>query len=111
MTKLQIKKDLELEELERELEQKLIGHIKPIQNNNWKPYKQFISELKTKTKPTKTQDETIKQLEKDLVKEQKKEQKQIMKDIKKLLLEDMQKNLKKYHKLPHLLSLASLPGH
>ena len=81
MTKFQSKEDIELQELERELEQKLIGHIKPIQNNNWKPYKQFIKDLKTKAKPTKTQDETIKQLEKDLVKEQKKDQKQLMKDI------------------------------
>jgi hypothetical protein len=84
MTKLKSNEDLEIEELERELEQKLIGHYKPIQNNTWKPYKQFISDLKTKAKPTKTQDETIKQLEKDLEIELKKEQKQILKDIKKL---------------------------
>ena len=31
-------KNFEIDELERELEQKLVGHIKPIQNNTWKPY-------------------------------------------------------------------------
>ena len=53
-SKLKSKEDLELEKLDRELEQKLVGHIKPIQNKNWKPYKQFIKDLKTKAKPTTT---------------------------------------------------------
>ena len=97
MTKLKSKQDIELEDLERELEQKLIGHIKPIQNSSWKPYKTFINNLKTKS--TIAKDETIKQLEKDLVKEQKKEQRQLMKEIKKLSKElgmtKMYKDIKK----------------
>ena len=36
----------EIEELEREFEKKLIGHIKPINESKWVPYNKFIKKIK-----------------------------------------------------------------
>ena len=78
------KNSKEIMDLENEFQNKLIGHYKPTQNSNWKPYNEFITKIK-QNKPAlnKIQDKIIKQFEKDLIKEQKKEQKEIIKDIKK----------------------------
>ena len=35
-----------IQKLEKELEEKLKDHNKPIQNNTWVPYEKFINDIK-----------------------------------------------------------------
>jgi len=60
-------KNLELENLEKEFENKTKDHYKP--SNKWVPYEKFIKQNKTKSKVSEL-DTTTKQLNKDLIKEQ-----------------------------------------
>ena len=79
-------KNFEIDELERELEEKLKDHNKPKNKNTWIPYEKFIKDAKKK-KPVeqpKFIDKYTKQLYKDLEKQQKYDQKELLKDIKKL---------------------------
>jgi hypothetical protein len=79
-------KKFEIDELERELEEKLKDHNKPTNKNTWVPYEKFIKDVKKK-KPVeqpKFIDKYTKQLYKDLEKQQKYDQKELLKDIKKL---------------------------
>ena len=96
------KNSKEIMDLENEFQNKLIGHYKPTQNSNWKPYNEFITKIKQNKPLNKIHDKIIKQFEKDLIKEQKKEQKEIIKDIKKLSkelnMEKMYKNIKQINK-------------
>ena len=57
-----------IQKLEKELEEKLKDHNKPIQNNAWVPYEKFINDIKEnkkKNKPKQT-DDTIRQMNLDL---------------------------------------------
>ena len=57
-----------IQKLEKELEEKLKDHNKPIQNNTWVPYEKFVNNIKEnkkKNKPKQT-DDTIRQMNLDL---------------------------------------------
>jgi len=78
---MKTKEDLELEQLEKEFENKLKGTNVP--KSNYVPYKSFIKKLESKTKNI-VDDKVIKELEKDLIREQKKDHKNLFKEVKKL---------------------------
>ena len=89
--------DIELQELEKEFEDKLKDHYIPKPNKNWIPEKEFIKQQleKKKYRALKNIDiKTLIEFEKDLIKEQQSEIKQKLKQVNKAFKKLDMKKLK-----------------